>query len=257
MGYTNLSKESSRLRRNVEEQQSYQWVQNDGQGYLELPLLRHPGLTHFFGTRLLANVSLEDGHKPIRLRQIHGDRIHPVNEANASILDSGDPTEGDGLITALPNRLIMVSTADCLPVLLFDPVSMAVAALHAGWRGTVSNISGKAVAAMIATYGSDPRDLLVGFGPSIGPCCFEVERDVVEAVETQTAFQEQVIEQKTESKWQLDLVALNRLQLIEAGVLAGRMATTGLCTSCLPNLFFSYRRDRKRDGALQSGIMLV
>lgn len=240
----------------TEQQQSYQWVQNDGHGYLQLPLLRHPGLWHFFGTRLFESEG-QNGQQPIRLRQVHEDRILHVSEATAACFASNEPLEGDGLATAMPNRLLSLSTADCLPVLLFDPVRRVVSAVHAGWRGTVANIAGKAVAEMVSTYDSNPQDLLVGFGPAIGPCCFEVERDVVEAVGANTAFKDRVLQQKTESKWQLDLTELNGLQLIEAGVSPARMATTGLCTSCLPNLFFSYRRDKTKGAGMQSGIMLV
>lgn len=241
----------------AEAQQSYQWVQNDGKGYLQLPLLRHPGLYHFFGTRLLAGVSLPNGEQPVRLRQVHGDRILHVDETTGTPSGKEETLEGDGLATRLPRQVMTVSTADCLPVLLFDPVRLAVCALHAGWRGTVSNISGKAVLALVSRYGSDPRDLLVGFGPAIGPCCFEVEGDVVDAVVANTPFKEKVLQRKTEKKWQLDLIALNGLQLVDAGVLPGRMASTGLCTACLPNLFFSYRRDQTKGSAMQSGIMLI
>lgn len=258
MGYSNLLEKSGRLMLAEEEQQDYHWVQNNGRSYLQLPSLNHPGIFHLFGTRLLNQEALER-YKPIRLQQVHGAHIQPVPKAPLSSLINA--IEGDALVTDVNNRFISVGTADCVPILLVDPVKRVCAAVHAGWRGSVQNIVGKTVQKMIAVYGAKPANLFAGIGPSIQPCCFEVASDVVEAVEKQTPHSHAVLhqeEKKRESgKWQLDLLTLNRLQLLEVGLPDSQIAAAGLCTSCLPNLFYSFRRDKKKRGNMASGIMLL
>lgn len=231
---------------------SYHWVPNNGHGYLQLPLLNISGVFHLFGTRLLERASLQKDYTPIFLHQVHQDRI-------IRIVSDGTVKEddGDGLTTNTLNQLIAVSTADCVPILLFDPVKKAAAALHAGWRGSILNISGKGVRNLVLNYGSDPKDVVAGIGPSIGPCCFEVGLDVVSAAEEKTSYGERVLQKKGNGKWRLDLVKLNSLQLMDAGIPPDQIQAAGLCTACLPNLFTSFRRDKKIVGSMMSGIMLL
>lgn len=249
--------------------QRYHWVQNNGRGFIQLPGLDHSTAFHFFGTRLLAGAeknNLERGEvqQSVRTRQVHGNRILQVtgvSELESGPLERGgrfsqEIGEGDGLTTDRPGILINVSTADCVPVLLLDPVRKAVSAVHAGWRGTVLDISAKAVESMRFYYGSDPRNLVAGIGPSIGPCCYEVSSDVWEQVERGYFYGREVLLHEKSGKAMLDLVQLNRMQLIEAGVPPGQIAFSGLCTSCFPSLFYSFRRDQRREGNMTSGIML-
>jgi YfiH family protein len=247
--------------------QRYHWVHNSGRGFIQLPALNHSTAFHFFGTRLLSGAEMTDvggAESSIRTRQIHGDRIHQVTDdlvtgpgaSEGPLRFSQEIGEGDGLTTDRPGILINVSTADCVPVLLLDPVRKAVSALHAGWRGTVLNISAKAVELMRLHYGSDPADLLAGIGPSIGPCCYEVGNDVWEQIEKGYFYGGEVVLREENQKAMLDLVQLNRLQLIEAGIPSGHITFSGLCTSCLPSLFYSFRRDQKRLGTMTSGIMI-
>lgn len=245
--------------RGEEHHKSYQWVQNNGRGYLQLPGLNHANVFHLFGTRLLPAEELENRYKPTRLLQVHGDHVQPVPKAQISALIGG--IEGDALVTDVPNRFISVNTADCVPILLFDPVKNVAAAIHAGWRGTVLNIAGKTIRKMTLLYGVQPGSLLAGIGPAIHACCFEVGPDVVSAVEMQTPYGDQVFHQEAEKeekgKWQLDLIKLNHLQLMDAGLPPNQIADSGLCTHCLPNLFYSFRRDREKRGSMISGIMLL
>lgn len=243
-----------------------QRFQNDAKEYIQLPLLNRPSFFHFFGTRLLAehskteaehsqNITAMAGAESLgRCRQVHGDLIHKmgIGERESS---SGLPS-GDGLITDQCGLLVSVSTADCVPVMLYDPVRRAVSVLHAGWRGSHLNISAKAVSMMESDYGSNSKDLLAGIGPSIGPCCFEVGPDVWEKLERDASCREEVVVHKKEDKAWVDLVQLNRMQLIEAGLHAENIQDTGLCTACDPNLFYSFRRDRKKIGNMTSGLML-
>ena len=231
---------------------SYHWVPNNGQSYLQLPLLNHSGAFHLFGTRLLDREQVQKNYEPVFLHQVHGDRVLQV--APDGSVRKG---EGDGLTTKTVNQFVAVSTADCVPILLFDPVKKAVAALHAGWRGSALNISGKGVRNLVLNCGSDPKDLIAGIGPSIGPCCFEVSLDVASVFGKKTSYGEDVLQKKREGKWRLDLPGLNSLQLMSAGIPPDQIQAAGLCTSCLPNLFTSFRRDKKIVGNMMSGIMLL
>jgi len=246
--------------------QGYQWIQNNGKGYIQLPLFNGASLFHFFGTRLLAKSSeteaehsekiaaLAQAESLGRCRQVHGNLICQVGVAGRAPF-SEVPT-GDGLTTNQCGLLITVSTADCVPVLLFDPVRRAVSAVHAGWRGSHLNISAKAVAAMQRYYGSKPKDILAGIGPSIGPCCFETGRDVWEKLEQDYSYGKLVVSHGREEKAWVDLTQLNRLQLIEAGLRPEKIQAAGICTACTPNRFFSFRRDGKKIGNMTSGLML-
>jgi YfiH family protein len=161
------------------------------------------------------------------------------------------------LITDRSHVLIAVSTADCVPLLLLDPIRKAVAAIHAGWRGTVLNISAKVVREMSLHYGSEPGDLMAGIGPSIGPCCYEVGNDVWQQVERKFVYGHEAVLHQRAGKAILDLARLNHLQLMEAGLRPERIFFSGLCTACFPNLFYSFRRDKTKTRSMMSGIMLT
>ncbi|HEY1298592.1 MAG TPA: peptidoglycan editing factor PgeF [Chloroflexota bacterium] len=138
----------------------------------------------------------------------------------------------DVLITRSPEKTLMLRFADCTPVLLADPRRNVIGAVHAGWRGSAVRAAGAAVTALGDAFGSNPRDLVAGIGPAIGPCCYEVGEDVV------TAF--------ADRPWlftdhHLDLWEANRQALIEAGVPADQIEVAGLCTQCQSERFFSHR----------------
>ncbi len=198
----------------------------------------------------------------VGLRQIHSDLIHPVDAMPEH------PPAGDGLITAKPGLLLTVKTADCIPVLIADRERRAVGAFHAGWRGTVKRIVEKGVGEMRRRFGSAARDLVAAIGPGIRRCCYEVGEEVLEQFRSQFAYADELFEiHRAESdvvherypllfltarapghsdlgqKILLDLVAANRRQLIDAGVPAPNISAVEYCTSCRPDLFFSYRRE--------------
>src|SRR5579883_2911524 len=125
-----------------------------------------PWLTHGFGWR--------DSEYPAGIRRIR--QIHSATIVEASSADSA--AEGDGLITSEPGMVVGIKTADCVPVLLADPVSHAVAAVHAGWRGSAQNIASAAVNELVTRYGARAQDLHAAIGPSIGVCCYEVSPEV-------------------------------------------------------------------------------
>jgi polyphenol oxidase len=193
--------------------------------------------SHGFGTRM-ANPAAD-----LTLRQVHSDRVwnaHPLTDRQC---------EGDALVTDDIGRGIGVRTADCVPVLLLDAGRRAVAAVHAGWRGTATGIVARAVEKMTLDFGSRPADIHAALGPSIRECCYEVGPEV--ANKFSSLFPEWP---PVKGKQHLDLVEANRRHLTAAGVPAHRTFDSGLCTSCLAEHFFSYRREPQNPGRMLSVI---
>jgi YfiH family protein len=194
-----------------------------------------PWLQHGFGTRLSAE--WPNTTNLATAKQIHSDRVLLVES-------SGPQGEGDALISNLPGICLAIRTADCLPILLADPVNRAVAAIHAGWRGVVSEIAPKAIEAMRRQFGTKPSDLVIAIGPGIGACCFEVGPEVA-------------VQFGLSGRTKIDLVETVCRQLGRNGVKAGQISTAGLCSYCDPELFESYRRDREAAGRMVAMIGLA
>jgi YfiH family protein len=188
-------------------------------------------LIHGFGTRhadvpaLFANLAT--------LQQVHS------QECVAAAGRSGVLGRGDALLEDTPGAVIAVRTADCVPLLLVDERRRAVAAVHAGWRGTVARIARRAVEAMRERFGSQPSDFHAAIGPSIGPCCYEVGPEVAAQF-------------GGHGRGPVDLPAANRRQLLEAGVTPGRIYASNLCAMCLSEDFHSFRRDGQAAGRMHS-----
>lgn len=148
--------------------------------------------------------------------------------------------ECDALITADPGTALVVFTADCTPILFYDPVTGAVGAAHAGWRGTAADIAGKTVAAMSRAFGSRPADIRAAIGPNIGVCCFETRADVPEAMTAALGPAAEPYIHPSGEKYFVDLKGLNRAFLRRAGV--AHIEVSELCTACRIDLFWSHRR---------------
>jgi YfiH family protein len=189
-----------------------------------------PWLVHGFGTRL-ADIPAQFG-RLATLKQIHSSSCVPA-EGRAGILG-----EGDALLENKPGSVVAVKTADCIPVLLADNRLHAVAAVHAGWRGTVAHIVDRAVESMAARFGTRPEDLHAAIGPGIGKCCYEVGPEVA------AHFGEQ-------GRAHIDLTAGNRRQLEEIGVTPTRIYASNLCTMCGQD-FHSFRREKEAAGRMHS-----
>ncbi len=187
---------------------------------------------------------------------VHGDEAIEVDaEWKLDLEQLGDPgfrRRADTLMTREPGVFLLISYADCLPVLYFDPVQRVAALAHAGWRGTTLGIAAKTVRALVERFGSRPADVLVGLAPAIGPCCYEVGPDVLEAfellpdVEHSAAILPHV--DGRADRWMLDLKETNRQQLLAAGVALEHIEIMPFCTSCRTDLFFSHRRERGKTG---------
>lgn len=154
--------------------------------------------------------------------------------------------EADILLAPAPGSFLFATFADCVPVLLLDPLRRAAALAHAGWRGTAARVAAEAVRALREVVGSRPEDLTAALGPAIGPCCYEVDKPVADAVALAVPDPSRVVALRDSQagKYALDLVEANRLQLVAAGVPAGRIAVAGLCTACRQDLFYSHRGSR-------------
>lgn len=262
------------------------------------PLKKLPWLVHGFSTRI-GGVSSLDGQNALNLsftewdtrenvtrnrelfqsavgasalalvplKQIHSDviRLFPAVPPEAC--------KGDASLTAAPGLLLGVQTADCVPILLVDPKNRAVAAIHAGWRGTLARIVEKAAGRMVLEFGSRPAHLLAALGPSIGPCCYEVGAEFVAKFTAQFADAESYFdeartgEEPNPLQWlnmkppghqppprnvHLDLRQANRSQLLAAGLRAQNIFASDLCTACRTDLFFSYRKEGSLSGRLLS-----
>ncbi|HET7205849.1 MAG TPA: peptidoglycan editing factor PgeF [Terriglobales bacterium] len=206
----------------------------------------------------------------ITLRQIHSDIIHRVDGIPET------PLVGDGLVSNIPELLLAVQTADCLPVILVDRKRKAVGVFHAGWRGTLKRIVEKGAGEMRRWFGTQPTDLSAAIGPGIHSCCYEVGNEIQSKFEAQFAYGDRLFRETKESdeiherypllfltarapghselphKLFLDLVEANRQQLVAIGVPETSISASELCTSCRSDLLFSYRAEKGRTGRMMA-----
>jgi YfiH family protein len=159
------------------------------------------------------------------------------------------------MITSSAGIAIGVETADCVPVLILDLATPAVAAVHAGWRSTVKKIVQKTVKRMQDEFGSDPARLIAGIGPAIGPECYEVDEPVMVPVREAFPFWNEVAKPRGNGRWGLDLVKANMMELMQLGLQEENIHSIGFCTSCRKDLFYSYRAEG-RTGRMLSVIMI-
>lgn len=184
--------------------------------------------------------------RPVCLKQIHGNRVISVDDEYGD-----DRRGGDGMVTATPGVALCIFTADCVPVLLLDPVNRVVGALHAGWRGTLAAIAAVGVRSMIE-LGARAASIEAALGPAIGSCCFEVDAELAERFAREVPAAEYLARPGRTGKAYLDLRAIVRNQLEEAGLSAGHITTVGPCTKCANDRFFS----RRAGGGAISGLQM-
>ena len=181
--------------------------------------------------------------KTVFLKQVHGDEVIPIRRSQPS---SGFK-EGDALITKERGVPLAVRSADCLPIFIFDPRTKAVGLVHAGWRGSRKAIVQNALRAMMRRWKTEPRHLKAAFGPAIRSCCYQVGE------EFQAYFPDET--RKRSDGFYLDLVLVNKNQLLGLGVKAENIFDCNLCTCC-DSRFFSYRREGAKAGRMISVVML-
>jgi YfiH family protein len=183
--------------------------------------------------------------------QVHGADVRVVQtaeEAKPAENQLGDTIFCDVIVSGAEGVLAAVKTADCVPILLGDPVSGAFAAVHAGWRGTLAGAVVVGVDRLAKEYEAKPEDLRVAIGASAGPCCYEVGSEVIEAFMKRFADGEKLFTETRPGHALVDLLKANRDQLESAGVLPERIHTAPICTMCRTDLFFSYRKEKSLHG---------
>lgn len=189
----------------------------------------------FFGA--VGGISEDD---IVEMRQMHGNHVKVVGEKEKGQLVLGT----DAIITNTRGVVLIVKAADCVPILLADPIKKIIGAVHAGWKGTAQEIAKLAVNHMEDHFGTNPKDLVVGIGPSIGPCCYEVDTPVIEQFKHKIKYADKLFSKIHGNHANLDLWNANKFQLIETGVKAKNIEVAGICTYDNSEVFFSDRKDK-------------
>ena len=247
------------------------------------------GVAHGFSTRLggvsqgmwaSLNLGVSRGDDPDHVREnyrrlfqavgVQGDRMAMSNQVHSDqirVVTAGDVKtdpygkvgyEADGLVCDIPGVALVVFGADCLPVLLYDPVRRVVGAAHCGWRGTAVGLAGKMVERMKDIYGSDPRDILAAIGPGIGVCCFETHEDVPNAMMAAcSSVARKYIHIQENGKYAVDLKGINARRLEMAGVDPEHIAVSTDCTACHPEKYWSHRKVGNNRGSMAAVIQLL
>ena len=180
-------------------------------------------------------------------RQIHSNIVRAVTDADRAGLDHRSYPECDALITNTPGVGLVIFTADCTPILFHDPVTGAVGAAHAGWKGTAQGIARKTVEAMVSAFGCDPRNIRAAIGPNIAQCCFQTDRDVPDAMTDALGNAALPFIRRAGDKYYVNLKEINALFLRHAGV--RHIEISGDCTFCQHDRFWSHRYTRGERGS--------
>ncbi len=211
----------------------------------------------------------------VTMKQVHSDHIHVITQFPGV---AKTPLTGDGMVTSVPGLLLAIQTADCLPILLVDKKKKVVAAVHAGWRGSLQRIAQKMVGTMQSQFACDPRDILAAIGPGIHRCCYSVGVEVRSEFESQFEYAGELFDEVFDSdpvhlkypllfltarapghselgpQTHLDLVGANRRQLADAGIPAKNVAASPFCTACRTGMLFSHRAEQGNTGRMMAAI---
>lgn len=268
----------------------FQWEKKDGVTLLTVSALTATGLVkHGFTTRHggvseppyhSLNMGLTVNDEPLRVqenrtrvsnildfpleklvaaKQVHGDRVALIStehcgkgalEYETALADT------DALITAEIGVPISTYHADCVPLLIFDPVTPAIGLAHAGWKGTALKIGAKTIEKMAHFFDTKAEDCLVAIGPSIGPCCYEVDEKVRAVFSKQFTDSSGFFKRRGQNRWLLDLWEANKISLAEIGVPNEQFFGSGCCTACRVDSFFSYRKEGGSTGRMAAMMML-
>jgi YfiH family protein len=256
------------LRENHEGIVTYRFPSLDGTGVLHALITRIGGVSQGpFATLNLGHsvgddpAAVEENHRRVfsvlGLERRQTVSPYQVHSANVRLVGRGHTgtvqPDTDGLLTTTPGVAILFRFADCVPLLMFDPVHRAVGLIHAGWRGAARGVVSSAVEAFVRQVDSRPGDLWAGIGPAIGPCCYEVGPEVAQAVAQACPDQAQVIHQRNGTRY-LDLPGAVQAQLNAAGV--HQVDLSGICTACHNDEWFSHRAEHGRTGRFGTFVML-
>ena len=206
--------------------------------------------------RVLGAIGWDDGVSQ-GAQQVHGSRVALVaapgtaaapGDAIAVVVAPGHaPPEADALVSQCRGVALTLRYADCVPILLYDPVHEVVGLAHAGWRGTAEAVAAATVRAMQQAFGTRPRELRAGIGPSIGPCCYEVSRGLLDIFRPRFSWWHTAVSDRG-GRLYLDLWQANARQLLDAGIPDDRIELAGICTACHTEDFYSHRAEGGRTG---------
>jgi YfiH family protein len=197
---------------------------------------------------ILAEALELDPERIFLANQVHGDQVLILDEDPGDGPSKYHHLDYDAIVTQRTGIAIGVLTADCLPIMVYDPVQSVVGIIHSGWRGTCLNIVGNVISKLQRIFQVEPENLLVGLGPCIGDCCYEVDIKVVRSIKNSTNRWKEFIKPLKANRYSLDLVGLNVHQLLQAGVPQGNVVRVNACTACNSKIFFSHRANRGRTG---------
>ncbi len=193
-------------------------------------------------------------------RQVHGCNVESITEdlkGHGAFNDNTAINETDSLVTDIPNICLVVLQADCVPLLFFDVKKKVIGVAHAGWRGTVGMVAQNTVKVLQEKFNCLPGDILVGIGPSIGPCCYEVGPEIIAQIEKVFPKKGHIINNKTSyGKGYFNLWEANKMQLVQMGIPEKNIEVARMCTRCNHTQFFSYRYQNTETGRFGAGIML-
>lgn len=187
--------------------------------------------------------------------QVHGTNIGYIKDIE-KYKNEIFPKGVDGLITDRKDIVLVTYYADCVPLFFLDIKNQIIALAHAGWRGTVKNIGGKMVDLMVNKFNSNPKNIFIGIGPSIGPCCYEVGENLYNEFKKNYSFYEELFVLKKVNKWYLNLWEANRILLYNKGIPNENITVSNICTSCNNDKLYSYRKENGTQNRMISAIKL-
>jgi|TARA_Y100000310_G_scaffold93181_1_gene90733 hypothetical protein len=177
-----------------------------------------------------------------RVRQVHGNRVYVLNDPLVSV-EQVEKEEADAIVTHLPGRSLAVLTADCIPIIIYDPVRHVTGVVHAGRKGTEKFIFSSVIEILVREYGSSPQDLTVGMGPAIRGCCYEVDKSCISPFLERTPRHNGWVREAKSGKFLLDLLEANRQEGAATGIPLKNIDSDGPCTSCDSHRWYSYRKE--------------
>ena len=190
-----------------------------------------------------------------RVRQVHGNRVYMLNDPLVSV-EQVEREEADAIVTHLPGRSLAVLTADCVPIIIYDPVRHVTGVVHAGRKGTEKFIFSHVVEILVREYGSSPLDLTVGMGPAIRGCCYEVDKSCISPFLERIPRHNGWVRESKNGKFLLDLLEANRQEGVAAGVPLKNIYSDGPCTFCDNHQWYSYRKEGTT-GRMMTLVMLL
>lgn len=191
--------------------------------------------------------------------QVHKDRVLVVEKehrGNGLLYENRFP-EIDALITNKRNIALVTHYADCVPIFILDTKRRIIALAHGGWKGTVKKIGAKAIKRMTSDFDTNPKDCLVGIGPSIGQCCYEVDDYVINQFEKSYENIRSFVKDKDNGKYNLDLWMANKISVMETGVPSENITISNMCTKCNNDIFYSYRAENGNTGRMAAILQLI